>query len=127
MDLLRVPTKWRRSKPVEHNELMMKKQALCLQCMKCCKIIAFPTLYPNSPTVKNLYKERGWEVYWDSKREILFIYGNHPCLHLGKNGCTIYGKRPKACRDYDGRNDGILKDECLWNTLAKPSNFDVSE
>jgi len=103
---------------MDARELLMKKQALCLTCLKCCKLIAFPTLYPNNKIVKELYETRGWLTKYDEKMDTLWIYKEVPCQHLGPKGCLIYNKRPKACKGYDGRNDPILKEDCLWNQLG---------
>lgn len=102
----------------DERALTRMKQALCLTCLKCCKIIAFPTIYNPSREVTQFYEMRGWKTHYDKQRDILFIYGEQVCPHLTDKGCDIYLSRPAACVQYDGRHDGILHDECAWNKLS---------
>jgi len=66
------------------------KQELCVKCRKCCMTIL------HMPNVKDPL----------------------PCPHLTDKGCSIYERRPQACRTYDGR---LEREDCLWHTLSNNS------
>ena len=86
-------------------------QALCLQCLACCKILAIPI---DRFLVSDIefYEARGCRfVMLEGKFHIVIPY---PCPHLIPQGCDSYDERPQACKDYDGRKDILVKDECLW-------------
>ena len=97
-------------------ERRRRKQELCLSCLECCKVIAFPLPIEYSKKhVLEFYKVRGWEVvnynrfYLAVKKEV--------CPQLSINGCTIYDSRPETCKAYDGRYDPIVADKCKWKEL----------
>ena len=49
------------------------------------------------------------------KKNGLHIVIPAPCPHLNKDGCDIYEMRPEDCKVFDGRNDPLVKDVCLWD------------
>jgi Fe-S-cluster containining protein len=97
------------------------KQKLCLSCQRCCKTVHIITPYaPDNQDIIEFYTIRGFKVYQvpiDAERkEIrLMLSIEHPCPFLTPAGCAIYGKRPKVCRDYDGRQDPFVN--CAWKEL----------
>jgi Fe-S-cluster containining protein len=91
----------------------MKKQEACIKCQLCCKVLHFPVSTGAVP----FYEARGIKVI-DDPEVGLFIEVPQSCHHLTKNGCSIYDKRPVACRVFDGSKDKLIKDRCLWGLLT---------
>ena len=84
---------------------------LCLQCLACCKILAIPTDRFLISDIK-FYEARGCKLTMlEGKFHIVMPYH---CPHLTPQGCDIYDARPLACRNYDGREDSLMEDVCLW-------------
>jgi Fe-S-cluster containining protein len=60
---------------------------------------------------KEFYKARG-------AKSVIQLNGRYwavwpwKCPHLTKVGCDIYEHRPQACREYDGRDDPLMKGIC---------------
>ena len=105
-----------------------KKEKLCLQCMECCKILAVPITWAEyiSADAIEFYMTRGcWFAPITGGRRGLVI--PYPCQHLTPEGCDIYENRPKVCKEYDGRKDPLMKDECLWIKKNRRKNNDRHE
>lgn len=92
---------------------MKTESKSCEGCeANCCKYVAIEI---DKPETKEDFEDIRWyvchknvNVYVDEEDEwhIEFIT---PCEFLGEdNKCTIYGKRPKICREYD-------HDECTFH------------
>lgn len=88
-----------------------KKKRLCLQCQACCKLVYIPT---------NAMSQKDLSFYFARGIKFIRVKGT-PCAavpsicpQLTKQGCKIYDSRPEDCRDYNGLEDPILKDICLW-------------
>lgn len=92
----------------------MNKSELCLKCMYCCKVITF--CVDASGDSLEFYKARGAIIHYDIKLPNK-IYVTFPCVcpKLTPEGCSIYNKRPFACRIFDGSNYISTADHCLWN------------
>ncbi len=96
-----------------------RKQKLCLECQKCCRSVSVYT-HPDfydcaAKEVLQFYKMRGIGVQKD-KGAIMLTFP-FPCQHLTSDGCGIYEKRPRICREYNGMED--LGDDCLWSKIRK--------
>lgn len=90
-----------------------RKQELCLKCMECCKVLAFPALYcMNNRNFTQFYYNRGCSIIATESLPVVIVEST--CPHLTDNGCTIYDSRPKWCREYDGRLDPVMRHVCLW-------------
>ena len=88
-----------------------KKKKLCIRCQACCKILAIPTPKPDKNAAE-FYKARGGRMvkYKGTNRLVI----PHICPQLTKEGCKIYDRRPSDCQEFDGRNDLLVGDLCLW-------------
>ncbi len=81
---------------------------LCAGCAKCCTYI---TIEIDAPRAAWEYDQwiwalhhRGIELYVE-KPERWFIHVETVCEQLDTHGrCSIYGRHPKLCRDYDPRS-----------------------
>lgn len=96
--------------------LEKQRQELCVQCQKCCKEMAFQTVYEATQDNIDFFQKRGFrvEVYGYA----IYLWTDKlPCPHLTKDGCGIYENRPQVCKDYDGREQ--FKEDCLWNSLDR--------
>lgn len=51
----------------------------------------------------------------DVSNNSLVVSFPHTCPKLTEHGCSIYDKRPLACRVFDGRKHIVSKDFCLWD------------
>ena len=82
------------------NEDEHTKEVPCGNCTICCQK-AHIVLHPeqgDDPTQYEITKD--------------FVLLNKPdgsCIYLGKNGCTIYNRRPFLCRFYDCRKHFLQK------------------
>ncbi|MEJ2697797.1 MAG: YkgJ family cysteine cluster protein [Candidatus Sulfobium sp.] len=96
-----------------------RKQKLCMECQKCCRNIAVythPDFYDcSAKEVADFYEMRGAGVR--EENGALLLSFPFPCPHLTPDGCAIYEKRPRHCREYDGIED--FGDGCLWAGLKK--------
>lgn len=91
-----------------------ERQALCLKCLACCKRLQFPAdRFGLSEDDMMFYKTRG--CTFNMQKGIFFIAMHNICPQLTARGCKIYDSRPLACQIYDGRNDPLVKDVCLWD------------
>jgi Fe-S-cluster containining protein len=99
------------------------KSDLCLECLECCKWLVYPLpVRKDQPQdvvdrTKHFYETRGCETMLYKNRFLIKIFS--PCQHLTPRGCAIYDDRPLLCKNYDGRDSPISKDDCLWLVLGE--------
>jgi len=79
--------------------------------MECCKVFYVPTRV-SSKDQKRFYELRGCKVKNFKGSQVVVV--PLPCPHLTLKGCDIYDTRPQVCREYDGREDPLMMDKCLW-------------
>jgi Fe-S-cluster containining protein len=89
--------------------------AICIRCQECCKWMTF-TLDGGRQRDQLIeyYEKHGCRVVTEekigwSKVQVMIPY---QCPNLTEKGCAIYTQRPQFCREYDGRNDPLLRDVC---------------
>jgi Fe-S-cluster containining protein len=88
-----------------------KTENKCGACHYCCEVLTFA--FPGMPDfeAKSFYQTRGVDFKYG--RSMTYATIEYPCIHLKKGfGCQIYEKRPKACRELDGRRNPVTKDRC---------------
>jgi Fe-S-cluster containining protein len=90
----------------------MTKSELCVKCQECCKELTFEV--PLYHSTLEFYKARGLKTIYKDKHTVLVLVP-HICNQLTGIGCTIYARRPHACKVFDGRKSLATKDICLWN------------
>lgn len=92
----------------------MTDSEICLSCQACCRVYMTPMPWARPQDLlkaKEFYKARG-------AKKVIAIYNRiwcvweSKCPHLTKVGCDIYEHRPQACREYDGRDDPLMKGIC---------------
>lgn len=87
---------------------------VCIKCQRCCKEIAIYSMWQkqddNIESVIEFYNARGFQTYFENGY-LTISHQNFPCPNLTKQGCKIYSKRPKVCREYNGKED--FGDDCL--------------
>ena len=76
-----------------------EQQEKCLQCRECCEYVEFPVTMLSMEVIE-YFIFRGEQMYIDPNTGVLMIRSYHPCVHLTDSGCSIYDKRPSACRAY---------------------------
>lgn len=81
---------------------------LCAGCVKCCTYI---TVEVDAPRAAWEYDQWIWALHHESismyveKPEKWFLQVETRCRRLGDDGrCTIYGRHPVLCREYDPRS-----------------------
>lgn len=93
----------------------MTKSELCVKCQECCKELTFEV--PLYNTTLEFYSARGLKTIYVDRHTVMVIVP-HVCSKLTAEGCSIYKKRPYACKAFDGRTHLATKDICLWNKEA---------
>jgi len=86
----------------------------CRSCTMCCHLPMTPELYPEfdeSPDDYDCYQKES-EV-WALKNK-----DDGSCIYLGDKGCTIYARRPFACKIYDCRH---------WVAVSVMPGKDITE
>ena len=86
-----------------------------VHCTACCRWMTF-TLSTNGDShlaakYVQFYKARGCKVRVLSTDNIAVMVP-FVCPSMDEKGCTIYEDRPLLCREYDGRYDPFLADQC---------------
>jgi len=84
-----------------------EKSKICLECMECCKRIAFI----GEGDIAAFMYAWGYELVPLDGGKFAAIL-NHPCQHLTDKGCNIYDKRPSYCRNYWACQDPALSHLC---------------
>lgn len=97
-----------------------EEERLCISCQKCCRelsIYTHPILYScPAEDIVDFYEARGFHV--DRLEEDAIVLSvEQTCPHLTPEGCDIYDRRPKVCREYSGIED--FGERCLWSKLKK--------
>ena len=90
-------------------ELSAEENAdLCAGCVKCCTYI---TVEIDAPRAAWEYDQWIWALFHDrvslyvETPERWFVHFETTCRHLNSQGrCSIYGRHPVLCRDYDPRS-----------------------
>ena len=99
---------------------LSEKERLCLSCLKCCRelsIYTHPVLYScPAEDIVEFYEARGFHVVRLEEDAVVLTIGQ-TCPHLTPDGCDIYERRPKVCREYSGIED--FGPGCLWSELKK--------
>lgn len=95
----------------------MDPHKICIACQECCRWLTFTVVIENrnSDYWENYYKVRGCRIhYMDSVPGSvnMAIMVPSPCPELTEFGCRSYIERPVFCRQYDGRNDVLMRDAC---------------
>ena len=97
---------------------LSEKERLCLSCLKCCRelsIYTHPVLYScPAEDIVEFYEARGFHVVRLEEDAVVLSIA-HACPHLTPEGCDIYERRPKVCREYSGIED--FGAGCLWSKL----------
>jgi Fe-S-cluster containining protein len=75
----------------------------CGGCTACCKGGQAVELRPDRGDNLDDYPHRAMENLAGVFKVVLARRPNGDCIHLGKNGCEIYDKRPTVCRTFDCR------------------------
>ena len=71
----------------------------CIKCGHCCKTI---------PIQKMHFVDIGMEKHSGNP----FAFNDAPCKYFKDNCCSIYEKRPDACKDYPYNLDVAIKTRC---------------
>jgi Fe-S-cluster containining protein len=74
-----------------------KNMNKCGNCKTCCEFFMV-TLTDVPDEAKEFFKTWGVLMEETGNTTLLKIYS--PCQHLTENGCSIYKKRPKYCREF---------------------------
>ena len=106
----------------------------CLACGNCCRTTS-PIFYQNDieRVGKALRMKPGdfIDTYLRVDDEDDYVLKSSPCPFLGAdNHCSVYGDRPKACREYPHTNRKKMiqiMDLTHKNTLVCPAVFEIVE
>jgi Fe-S-cluster containining protein len=94
---------------------LTEAQRLCIECRKCCVDVQIDTAYENSDREAiEFYRKRGFQVIKGEDGYLVFEIA-YPCPQLRQEGCGIYARRPKVCREYSGERD--YGEGCLLSGL----------
>jgi hypothetical protein len=115
-----------------HHEAFKKID--CLECANCCKSIS-PIIWDKDiQRIANYLKMKPSEftsTYLKIDEEGDFVFRQTPCpFLLPDNYCSIYGIRPRSCREYphtDRRNIHQILDLTLKNTFICPAVYEIIE
>ena len=97
----------------------------CNGCQACCKLERVilspengddPELYLTVPTKKG----NDGPVEWMLAHQV-----NGDCIYLDKHGCSIHGKAPWACRQFDCRKWLLGFPEAEWGAMERDIDGDV--
>lgn len=78
---------------------MTEQQEKCKECRECCEYVEYPVTTLSMEFLE-LFVRRGEQMYINPENGVLFIRRKAPCIHLKKDGCDIYDKRPLMCQSY---------------------------
>jgi len=77
----------------------------CVKCSECCRVLIFQTRYAVTAENVKFFRMRGVRVR-ANKDGFIDIEIDKECHYLSVDkGCTIYKKRPPACKWYDCSRD----------------------
>ena len=78
---------------------LTEQQVKCKACRECCEYIEIPTTMLSIEVVE-YYLVRGEQFYINPDNGVFNVRIYKPCIHLTKDGCGIYDKRPPICREF---------------------------
>ncbi len=87
----------------------MENSVPCKSCKLCCQGGQAIYLFPKEGD--NVSEYETMKLYNPVMREegtALKFKDNGDCVYLGKEGCTIYDRRPVICRSYDCRKQFLM-------------------
>lgn len=106
----------------------------CLECANCCKTTG--PLFTNADIERiskhfRMKPSAFIETYLKVDEDNDYVLQNVPCAFLGTdNHCSIYGVRPKACREFphtDRKKFHQISDLTLKNVAICPAAFHIVE
>lgn len=110
----------------QHDQVFNKFD--CMQCANCCKTISpIITQHDMDRLARHLGQPVGQFIqqYLEMDEDGDFVFQQTPCPFLAAdNACTVYDKRPDACREYPHTNRSKMKpilDLTLKNSLVCPA------
>lgn len=86
-----------------------KSEEICVRCQECCKWTTFILTAPSEELLHH-YRIRGFTIKTIKNRHHIMV--PTVCPYLIASGCYIYKARPQTCRDYDGRDDPVMRSRC---------------
>lgn len=96
----------------------------CGACRQCCMNNAI-VLHPEDGDVVQSYDCEPWQSPVSGKTElILKRKPNGECVYLGLHGCTIHGRAPVICREFDCRLAFLKFTRNERRRLIKTNMFD---
>jgi Fe-S-cluster containining protein len=106
----------------------------CLECGNCCKSLGPRITTQDIEKIASSLKVKPGTVmqtYFREDEDGDFVFKSMPCPFLGAgNYCSIYDKRPKACREYphtDRRRFYQLLPITLKNSFVCPAVYEIIE
>lgn len=90
---------------------------ICINCNECCRWMSFTLNPPNAVAEGELahyYTLHGCKIVRVVGQQRMFVV-MVPCIcrQLGDDGrCAVYEERPDLCRNYDGRQDPLMRKYC---------------
>jgi Fe-S-cluster containining protein len=100
----------------------------CGTCTLCCKkmqIILFPNLGEDPREYRTILEEDFSNTYPGKLFHVLERTPEGNCYALGPNGCTIYEKRPRVCRNFDCGEEYRKRDRAQRRRDVKSKMFTV--
>ncbi|MCH4823447.1 YkgJ family cysteine cluster protein [Gramella lutea] len=106
----------------------------CLTCANCCKTTGPLFTQKDIERISRHFKMKPGEfidAYLRVDEDNDFVLQQVPCPFLGEdNYCSIYEKRPKACREYphtDRKDFHKISNITIRNTAVCPAAFNIVE
>ena len=106
----------------------------CLNCANCCKTTGPLFTQKDIERIGKHFKMKPGEfidTYLRLDEDNDFVLQSVPCPFLGAdNYCSIYDKRPKACREYphtDRKDFHKISNINIKNTAVCPAAFNIVE
>jgi len=106
----------------------------CLNCANCCKTTGPLFTQKDIERIAKHFKMKPGEfidTYLRMDEDNDFVLQQVPCPFLGAdNYCSIYEKRPKACREYphtDRKDFHKISNITIKNTAVCPAAFNIVE
>lgn len=97
-------------------ERVTSDKLACVACGHlCCKYQGFVIVDPSDKELE-LYKVKKLRTYGQmlpDGRMVIIVYVPYVCPTLNDgDGCEDYANRPRACVEYRGKDDPLLRDVC---------------
>ncbi len=104
----------------------------CTSCANCCRVLGPRLTYSDVKRLAAALKTGTAEIF-DKYAAVDddgdYVFRSMPCPFLqDDNLCSVYGSRPRACRDYphtDRKKTGAIIKICLRNTEICPVVFNI--